>query len=590
SCELHGEGSASGSIAAEVHGEADADASRACELAGVLSATASRACELAGVLSATASRSAELHGEESVSASRSAEVTGELSDGAARSAELTGEMNHPRTSFANGGGGSWDTVVAVAIDHAKVPSDLTDFQLYVRLSDLGDAFWDAVQDGGADIRVTDIGGVELAREVVSCATATKTGELWVKVPSVSSSADTVINIYVGDGSAYDYAPTDTYGAQAVWGASAKYVGHFEVDADDSSAAGTTATVSGASPTSGKIGDAYNFGGVTPTSIDTNYTFATADKFELSFWVKRTAVFASNIAWCDRFNSYSNNVVIECRDTDYLRFRYGGSGTGHVLDTRLALDEWTHIVWQNDARVDLGGGNYSYTYRLYVNGVKKETTFLIADAKTVSGAFDIGKSSGASPYVDNDDVRLSTAHETDATIAAEYANQSDPGTFYAVVRDDSNRSAELHGEDGADANFAAELRGEDTASADVAAEIRGEAGADAARACELAGEVRSDASRHAELHGEGASSASIGAEVSGEAHASAGRSAELRGEDSASGSVAAELHGSLTVSASRDCELHGEDSASGSVACEVVGMTTPYPYVRRPSPYTRYAGH
>ncbi len=658
SAELTGTADAASSRAAEVTGEDGADASRSAELTGEAGASAARNAELTGEASSSASRASELHGEDGADASRSAEITGELSADASRSAELTGEMNHPRTSFANGGGGSWDTVVAVAIDHAKVPSDLTDFQLYVRLSDLGDAFWDAVQDGGADIRVTDIGGVELAREVVSCATATKTGELWVKVPSVSSSADTVINIYVGDGSAYDYAPTDTYGAQAVWGASAKYVGHFEGDADDSSASGWNGTVDGATQVSGKCGLAYIFDR-TNDYISFPSWAVTPSSITVSGWFSNT-FFAINQYCFDNQTSddlylyfclsSSNDIRFAWRNTDSTS---SSVSTGNIES--IFADGLLHKI---DGILDLG----AMKQRIYVDGELKGEVDYVGTPKSFTETFVLGCRGGLSSWFGGsiDEFRIWLSPNSTALIAAEYANQSDPGTFYAVVRDDSNRSAELHGEADASAfrsaqvtgelsagaSRAAELHGEDTDSASRVAELTGEDFADASRSAELTGEDAADASRSAELHGEDwadascfaelhgedGADASMVAELHGEAVSSDNMAVELTGEAAASGSRAAELHGTddadairsaeltgeLYSDSSRAAELHGEDSAdagrlaeltgeatldaflsaelhgeaeaTGSRGAEIMGATTPYPYVRRASPYVRYAGH
>lgn len=73
-----------------------------------------------------------------------------------------------------------------------------------------------------------------------------------------------------------------------------------------------------------------------------------------------------------FNSYrSGNVSIESRD-DYaykgLRFRYGGSGNGHVIQTGEIHDgEWHHIAWLHD-----GTGADRSNYSVFVDGVKVGT--------------------------------------------------------------------------------------------------------------------------------------------------------------------------------------------------------------------------
>ena len=62
-------------------------------------------------------------------------------------------------------------VANVTINPTHVDSNLTDFVVYIDLSDLPSSFWDLVQDGGGDIRCFKSDGTsELEREVVSCDT------------------------------------------------------------------------------------------------------------------------------------------------------------------------------------------------------------------------------------------------------------------------------------------------------------------------------------------------------------------------------------------------------------------------------------
>lgn len=104
----------------------------------------------------------------------------------------------------------------ITIDHTKVSGDISSFQLYIDLSDLDDNFWSHVQNGGGDIRIKSANGTEYAREIVSCDTAAKTGEVHALIPNLSSTNDTELYVHYGDGDATDYAPSSTYGSQAVW--------------------------------------------------------------------------------------------------------------------------------------------------------------------------------------------------------------------------------------------------------------------------------------------------------------------------------------------------------------------------------------
>lgn len=161
------------------------------------------------------------------------------------------------------------TAIAITIDHTKVAGTLTDYPLYLDLSTLDATFWARVQNGGGDIRFTSSDGTtELAREIVSCDTATDTGEVYVKVPSVSSTTDTVIYLYYGDPDKSDYAASDTYGSQNVWGSNAKYIGHFQGNANDSSANGNDGSLRGITTGAAIISDSLQMLGMT-TMLDQN---------------------------------------------------------------------------------------------------------------------------------------------------------------------------------------------------------------------------------------------------------------------------------------------------------------------------------
>lgn len=113
-------------------------------------------------------------------------------------------------------------VQTITVDPTKVPSDQgsdlssAGIPLFYDLSNAGSDFWGTVANGGGDIRVFENDGVtELPREVVSCDTATETGELHFLADHVDSVSDTVFQIHA-DGVSSDYAADATYGSEAVW--------------------------------------------------------------------------------------------------------------------------------------------------------------------------------------------------------------------------------------------------------------------------------------------------------------------------------------------------------------------------------------
>lgn len=120
------------------------------------------------------------------------------------------------------------------------------------------------QNGGGDLRFSSdsAGATQLPIDVVSFVTdndpANGTAEVWVKVASVSTSADTTIYVWYNTAGAESQpAVTDTYGRNAVW---SDYDGVYHGnDLVDSTGNGNTLTgvnspISG--DTNGKIGDAF----------------------------------------------------------------------------------------------------------------------------------------------------------------------------------------------------------------------------------------------------------------------------------------------------------------------------------------------
>ena len=155
--------------------------------------------------------------------------------------------------------------IQITIDHTKVAADLTNFPVYVNLANLTSNFWAWTSSGCGDIRVTSSDGTtEVPREVVTCDKTAKTGELWFKASSLSSSNDTTFYIYYG-GIQTDYATNATYGAQNVWDSNYKGVWHLKDGTTLSGSDSTSNTNNGTShgspsATSGQLDGAGNFSG------------------------------------------------------------------------------------------------------------------------------------------------------------------------------------------------------------------------------------------------------------------------------------------------------------------------------------------
>lgn len=323
-------------------------------------------------------------------------------------------------------------VSKLTIDSSKIAADLTDFPVYVDLSDMNAEFWATVANGGGDIRVFKSDGTtELPREVVSCDTGTETGELHFKYTgTLSSSSDTEIQIHA-DGVSSDYATTDTYGAENVWNSNYKAVYHLK-DANDSTSNGNDGTVSGAtSGAIGKIGEAYDFDGsndkIDLGEIDSFNTPNTQTELTISAWIKAdstsgqghiTRYGASVWVWIFRINSDALQA--------YIR-----ESTGDAI---LASYAYTDITNKNYVVMSYGGDGVN---RLYINGTEVSTAtgdgtlYNTPDDNAVIGSSDILDTTTVFNGI-IDETRISNIGKSADWITTEYNNQNSPSTFYTAT--------------------------------------------------------------------------------------------------------------------------------------------------------------
>jgi len=174
----------------------------------------------------------------------------------------------------------------ITIDNTKIDSDLTDFPVLVKLTSTNFDFSKANSDG-FDIRFTSSDGSTLLKyERERHDSANSLAEYWVKIPSVSSSADTEFYIY--------YRTTDTAdGADPtnVWDANFKEVWHLKdlttstvEDSTSNNKDGTKVAANEPIEADAKIAKGQDFDGVNDVITLTEDTNLGSD-FTLEAWVK-----------------------------------------------------------------------------------------------------------------------------------------------------------------------------------------------------------------------------------------------------------------------------------------------------------------
>jgi len=350
-------------------------------------------------------------------------------------------LQHRRGAFRAGAGAWLDTNyskrIAVTIDATQVSSTLTDFPVFVRLSDLPASFFTTVQADGDDIRASsDDHTTELDVELVAIDTGASTGELHVSVPSVDSATDTVFYLYYGYGSATAYAtPENVFGAS---GAGYMHVYHLSTAANaeqiNSSRSDGNTTLdannfeSGDS-VAGKVGNAVIADGsneyyAAPQSEAASY-LQPDGSFTLSMWLKADT-FASDTYYGNQMNSTTGGISLWIWSSA-LRAGYGGTAAAWNNITyptsSMSTGTWYHVVAKSNGS----------TGRLIVNNVEVDSGSVGSSHSWALYPLYLFRREDGSGYADGtlDEIRLHDTELSSAWIGAEYVNQNTPTSFYTI---------------------------------------------------------------------------------------------------------------------------------------------------------------
>lgn len=131
----------------------------------------------------------------------------------------------------------WKSRVALVIQSAQVPADMTDFPVLLTKDNIPVESYEAdsgfaALNGGGDLRFSSdaAGNTRLACEVSRFVTdntpANADVEIWVKIPSISSASNTTFYMWYGKAGESQPARNDTYGMQNVWNSAYKAVAHL----------------------------------------------------------------------------------------------------------------------------------------------------------------------------------------------------------------------------------------------------------------------------------------------------------------------------------------------------------------------------
>jgi hypothetical protein len=342
----------------------------------------------------------------------------------------------------------------LTIDHTKVTSTLTNFPVAVVLTSSRLNFNHTTSTGN-DVRFTSSDGKTLLNfERERHNQGSSLAEYWVKIPSISSSTDTLFYIYYAPISGY----ADGSAATSVWDSS--YLGVWHLNNNSTSATGildstsnartsTEVTINGAGSdpnAAGKIGKCVQFDGSNdylafgdvcdPDSGD--YTAECWAKFDTGSSTFRlmnkrgTGALTSQVGWMisgvssGGEESFSNTLIDTGTATHYARLNAG-------TDYNYLDSAWHYyaLTWINSTG----------TLKMYMDGSLKETgtktgtpegkSYNATRALSFGAAWD--SSSTQSQFFDGylDECRISNLDRGVAWIAASYYSGNDSLLAYGA---------------------------------------------------------------------------------------------------------------------------------------------------------------
>jgi hypothetical protein len=341
---------------------------------------------------------------------------------------------------------SWPYRKRIALDHTEVSASLTGFPVLIDTTDSDLA--SKAQSDGDDIVFTTETGTKLNHEIEFYNASIGHLIVWVRVPSLSSSVDTVLYMYYGNAGA-----SSQENVAGVWDSNFMMVQHLSETSGthyDSTANDNDGTVSGAvQGVSGKIDGADDFDGtndevsIPHSNTLTGFTGA----MTVSVWVRLDDV-NSRQTMLNKYNT-TNNQRGWALDYTINQPSAGQNACGLIVSSNgvtyesffapytASAGQWVHVaaVWTpNQTSIPF----YINGVQISGNGTQGVTVPSIFNNTLESLYF--GRSYPTTPerYLDGtiDEVQLSNVARSSGWLATSYNNQRDPSSFYSIGNEET----------------------------------------------------------------------------------------------------------------------------------------------------------
>jgi RHS repeat-associated protein len=343
----------------------------------------------------------------------------------------------------------------ITIDHTKVPNtDQTNFPVLMS----GTYSYLATTANGGNVQNANGFDVifasdsncttKLNHEVETYNAASGAVNYWIKVPTLSHSADTTIYLCYGNAA----VSTDQSNKTGVWDANYKGVWHLangsSLSPGDSTGNSNNGTITGAVATVGRTDGGASFNGSSDhVEVKAGKVDTSANSGTVSAWVKASALDENGVVlgyggavatdpalWGVYIREVSGNYYFA------MSARKTNSGAYSTVrgSTVLASGTWYYVTYSSNGS----------SWKIRVNGAAAETLTNVLGTNTGDWIGDISpttpdKSDIGGVYVGGsyssvnfwhgvlDEVRLSNIERSDDWVTTEYNNQNSPATFYSV---------------------------------------------------------------------------------------------------------------------------------------------------------------
>jgi len=327
----------------------------------------------------------------------------------------------------------WNYRKNITIDKSKVPSDQTNFPVLISLGSDADLAARARSDGYDILFTASDGTTKLKHEIESYTSGSGALVAWVKIPSVSSSANTTILMYYGNAAAADQQDKNN-----VWDTGFKGVWHLNqgtgVTAVDSTSNANSATpVDNPATSTGQIGGALTFSYPDRLTIPAaaSLDLTTYSYWTMSAWVKPTSYTSLQWPIIYSYGSYRASMGLTVREagSDGRIENWINDATLRQSTNPVTLNAWNYVTITRTATTT------SFYLNGNADGSSGVTTVTTAGQPSGIGSDPNGAFDLTEQYLGLiDEVRLSASSTSSGArsgdwIVTEYRNQNSPATFY-----------------------------------------------------------------------------------------------------------------------------------------------------------------